>query len=97
MTGSKAVRVVEIDGRNTLKMTCNFKGTDIERASWDLPIKLDLTDRRGFQFMMYARDAAPVGHFTVYFHSGDGWYSATFTLDGFTTVVRTRCCSPAIA
>ena len=79
MTGSKGVRVVDIGGRKALQLPCNFQGTDIERASWDRLIKLDLTDRRGIQFMMYSRNAAPVGHFSLYFHSGDGWYSATFT------------------
>ena len=52
MAGSKPVSLVEIDGRNTLRMQCNFRGTKIERASWDGSIKLALTMCKGLQFLL---------------------------------------------
>ena len=79
MTGSTAVSVVEIDGRRALKMPCHFKGTDIERASWDRDLQLDLAARSGLTFLMRCRNPRPVGHFSFYFRSGNGWYAAGFS------------------
>jgi len=78
MTGSKSVSLVEIEGKKTLKMPCNFHGTKFDRASWDRELKLDLTMCKGLQFLFYCHDASPIGSFRVYFHSGDGWYRGKF-------------------
>jgi hypothetical protein len=56
MAGSKPVSLVEIDGRNTLRMQCNFRGTKMDRASWDGSLKLDLTMCKGLQFLFYCPD-----------------------------------------
>lgn len=78
MAGSKPVSVVEIDGKKALRMSCNFQGTRMDRASWDCELKLDLTMCKGLQFLFFCRDTSPVAYFTVYLHSGDGWYRAPF-------------------
>ena len=78
MAGSKPVSLVEIDGRKTLRMQCNFHGTKIDRASWDGSLKLDLTMCKGLQFLFYCPDPVPVASFAVYLHSGDGWYRGGF-------------------
>jgi len=78
MTGSAPVDVATVEGRRCLAMPCTFAGTDIDRASWDRAVQVDLSGRRGVRFRMFVRDAAPVGHFSIYFHSGDGWYTAAF-------------------
>jgi len=78
MTGSKSVSLVEIEGKKALKMACNFHGTKFDRASWDRELKLDLTMCKGLQFLFYCRDASPIGSFSVYLHSGDGWYRGKF-------------------
>jgi len=78
MAGSKPVSLVEIDGRNTLRMKCSFRGTKIERASWDGSFKLDLTMCKGLQFLFYCPDPMPVANFAVYLHSGEGWYRGGF-------------------
>jgi len=78
MAGSKPVSLLEIDGGKTLRMQCNFRGTKMERASWDGSIKLDLTMCKGLQFLFYCPDPAPVASFAVYLHSGDGWYRGGF-------------------
>lgn len=78
MAGSEGVSVVELAGRRALKMPVNFKGTRIERASWDGKVRLDLTMRKGVQFLFHCRDASPIANFSLYFHSGDGWYAGRF-------------------
>ncbi|MFO8011838.1 MAG: family 10 glycosylhydrolase [Phycisphaerae bacterium] len=78
MRGSPEAEPAEVAGRRCLRLPCAFAGTDIERASWDRHGPVDLADRRGVRFKMYIDDPSPVGHFTMYFHSGDGWYAAGF-------------------
>jgi uncharacterized lipoprotein YddW (UPF0748 family) len=78
MAGSKPVSLVEIEGGKTLRMQCNFRGTKIERASWDGSLKFDLTMCKGLQFLFYCPDPMPVANFAVYLHSGDGWYRGGF-------------------
>ncbi len=78
MAGSKPVSLVEIDGRKTLRMQCSFRGTKIDRASWDGSLKLDLTMCKGLQFLFYCPDPMPVASFAVYLHSGNGWYRGGF-------------------
>jgi len=78
MASGEKVSIVDIGGTRTLRLPCNFKGTKIERASWDRRIKLDLTMCRGVQFLFYCADASPVSHFSFYFRSGSGWYAGSF-------------------
>ena len=89
MTGSKSVSLVEIEGKKALKIPCNFHGTKFDRSSWDRELKLDLTMCKGLQFLFYCHDASPIGSFSVYLHSGDGWYRGNFaapTSAGWTVV-----------
>ena len=92
MAGSKPVSLVEIDGGKALRMCCNFDGTKMDRASWDRNLKLDLTMRKGLQFLFYCRDTSPVASFSVYLHSGNGWYSGRFDApaSGEWTAIRIR-------
>jgi uncharacterized lipoprotein YddW (UPF0748 family) len=78
MGATAPVSVLEVDGRRVLRMPCNFRGTRIDRASWDRSLKLDLTVYRGLQFDFHCADVSPVSHFSLYLHSGDGWYAASF-------------------
>jgi uncharacterized lipoprotein YddW (UPF0748 family) len=78
MTGSKNVSISDVAGKKVLRMPCNFRGTTIERASWDRQVKLDLTMCGGVQFLFYCRDVSAISHFSFYFHSGDGWYAGGF-------------------
>jgi uncharacterized lipoprotein YddW (UPF0748 family) len=78
MAGTKPVSVVEVQGRNALRMPCHFRNNPVERASWDRRLALDLVWRTGVQFLFYCRDPAPVANFTVYLHSGEGWYRGDF-------------------
>ena len=78
MTGTGAVSVVDAGGGRALRMPCNFRGTKFERASWDRNFKMDLTMCRGLQFLFHCPDSSGVASFTMYLHSGDGWYRAPF-------------------
>ncbi|MGD0094320.1 MAG: hypothetical protein ABSE73_30810, partial [Planctomycetota bacterium] len=79
MSGTAAVEAARLpNGRQALRLMCNFKGTKFERASWDLAAHLDLAACQGLQFKFFCRDATPVAHFSVYFQSGAGWYAGGF-------------------
>ena len=78
MEGTAPVSAAEVEGVKAVRMPCNFRGTKIERASWDRKVQLDLSDCRGVTFKVFCRDAAPVSHFSLYLQSGGGWYTATF-------------------
>jgi len=78
MSGSKDTSIVRLDGREAVRFPCSFHGTRIERASWDIPVRLDLTMCRGVRFGFYCADPDSVSHFTMYFRSAGGWYSCGF-------------------
>jgi len=78
MNGTAPATSTNIDGQVGLRFPCNFAGTRIERASWDRQLSLDLAACSGVRFQVYCRDTTPVANFTIYFESGDGWYSASF-------------------
>ena len=73
-----------------LRMPCNFRGTPIERASWDRAVKLDLAACRGMRFDFYCADLTPISHLSFYLHSEGGWYSTSFgpsQRQGWNTVI----------
>ncbi len=89
MAGSPPVSVVARDGLRALRMPCPFAGTRIERASWDLSVRLDLAAARGVSFRLRCPDVSPISGFSLYFRSGSGWYAAAFapaTRDGWDTI-----------
>lgn len=74
--GAEATR---LDGEDAVRFRCAFEGTDHPRASWDCAVSLDLTQARGLAFTFASEDVLPVARFSLYLHSGDGWYSGYFT------------------
>ncbi|MEN6428023.1 MAG: family 10 glycosylhydrolase [Phycisphaerales bacterium] len=78
MAGSPAVSVVSVGGKAAFRMPCNFRGTGIERGSWDHPVEQDLAMCQGVQFLFYCSDPSPVANFVLYLRSGDGWYRCAF-------------------
>jgi uncharacterized lipoprotein YddW (UPF0748 family) len=78
MKGSAPVTLAAGPGGGGVRLPCNFAGTAFERASWDRAVTLDLAACRGVQFDFFCADAAPIGQFSIYFQSGEGWYSGTF-------------------
>lgn len=89
MRGTAPAQTAVLDGRRALRLPCRFQDSQVERASWDRKVKLDLAPFRGIQFELLCRDASPVAYFSVYFQSGAGWYQATFypeSSDRWTTI-----------
>ncbi|MDD4871568.1 MAG: family 10 glycosylhydrolase [Kiritimatiellae bacterium] len=78
MTGSAQAEVTTLDGQQVLRLPNNFAGNPIQRASWDRKVKLDLAPCKGVQFKIFCKNPAPISHFSIYFQSGDGWYSSSF-------------------
>jgi len=78
MAGSRDVSFSALAGKAAVRLPCNFQDAKIDRASWDVKVKLDLTMCRGVQFEFYCANPLPVSHFSMYFRSGAGWYSTGF-------------------
>ena len=78
MLGSAPARAASLNGSPALRLICNFRGTNFERASWDRKVKLDLSRYQGIELRFYVANAGPVAHFNIYFQSGAGWYSGSF-------------------
>lgn len=81
MWGTAPARATRLGDSNAFELPCNFKGTTFERATWDAMVKLDLTTARGVQFQFYAPPTAAISYFSVYMHSGNGWYATQFGPD----------------
>ena len=82
MQGSRPVTLDRTTKTAFLRLPCNFKGTQIDRAGWDRAVQLDLTGCLGIRFHFYCANSEPVSHFSFYFQSGNGWYSTTFAPRG---------------
>ena len=78
MRGTRPVATAILDGRKVLRLPCEFAAGDVERASWDRAVKLDLASSRGVQFELICSNDMPVSYFSIYCQSGEGWYHATF-------------------
>jgi len=72
---------VERAADGAVRLPVNFAETRAERVTWDLRVKADLRGARGIQFDFYCRDVSPFTSFSLYFHSGGGWYHASFSPD----------------
>lgn len=68
-------------GPHVLSFPCPFHDGDMERITWDVELRLDLSESRGLRFDLYCDDPEPISGFTFYCRSGGGWYSAPFSLD----------------
>jgi len=90
MAGRQAVSVANVEGKAAFRMPCNFRGTDIDRASWDHPIEQDLAMCQGVQFLLHCDDLSPVASFVLYLRSGGGWYRGNFDVPaaGRWTLIR---------
>jgi len=81
MRGSAPALAARLNGEPVLRLSCNFKGTTFERASWDRKVKLNLAAYQGIELRVFSTDLKPVAHFNIYFRSGNGWYSGAFFPD----------------
>lgn len=78
--GSPAVEVATIDlggrPRPVLKLPAPFADKpELKRGVADRRVKLDLAWASQFELVVAINSPAAVGAWTLYFHSGDGWYA----------------------
>ena len=78
MEGTAPASGVTVGDAPVIRMPCRFAAGRPDRASWDCEIALDLTACQGLRFLFYSPDPSPVSFFTLYLHSGQGWYAAPF-------------------
>jgi uncharacterized lipoprotein YddW (UPF0748 family) len=76
-TGTPLPVMVKDGNRKVLEFGVPFdKQARIERTSLDRKVDLDLSVPGEFAMEIAADDLAAIGHLSLYFRSGDGWYSA---------------------
>jgi uncharacterized lipoprotein YddW (UPF0748 family) len=81
--GSAAPIPLNQGGHRALRLPCRFVGASpVDRASWDVPVRLDLSRASGIRFRFRSRNIGPARYFGFYFRSGQGWYSAVFAPRG---------------
>ena len=68
----------ECDSKGVVKLTTVFNEPDAVRSTWDFNLPLDLSTSMGVIFDFRADDLSVFSSFSIYFKSGDGWYSGTF-------------------
>lgn len=71
----------DVQGGGYVMMPVNFKGTTHRRVSWDLPVKADFSKASAIVFDLYCPQPEVFSHMSIYFHSGSGWYAASFGLE----------------
>lgn len=69
----------EVTGTPVLTFDCKLSDKAVDRNYWDRAVNLDLADAEGIQLDILAPDLGPIAHFSLYFRTGDGWRSSTFS------------------
>ena len=62
-----------------MTLTCDFATRD-GRCYWDRSVSLNLTAFTELALEVFAPDPGAISSFTLYFHSGAGWYSSSASL-----------------
>ncbi|NCO41096.1 MAG: hypothetical protein COZ06_26110 [Armatimonadetes bacterium CG_4_10_14_3_um_filter_66_18] len=68
-------------GKTAMKLPCPFTQGDIPRSCYDRKGPLNLLRAGAIAFDFYVDDPAPISYCSIYFHTGNGWFAASF---GFT-------------
>jgi uncharacterized lipoprotein YddW (UPF0748 family) len=71
-----------------MKLPCDFSTAQRDRCYWDRLDTFDLSAYSMFALEFWVPDPEAVGNFTLYFHSGSGWYkqSLNVTRPGWQTL-----------
>jgi uncharacterized lipoprotein YddW (UPF0748 family) len=78
-TGAQ-VEMVDGQGHKAIQVAAPFgKHPKMERTTLDRSLKLDLSVPGGFVLEACIEPPDAVAHLTLYFHSGQGWYSASLS------------------
>ncbi|MDA3924556.1 MAG: family 10 glycosylhydrolase [Kiritimatiellae bacterium] len=62
-----------------VELPVNFKGTDLERANWDLPVDFDLTRSKGLSFDFFCAKMSAFVSFSLYLHVDGDWQQTRFS------------------
>lgn len=79
LAGNPPARSFSSNNIHALHFECHFKTRNLQRAGWDIPIRVDLRDNRGIRFKIRTEDITSVAYFAFYFKSGNGWYTVEFS------------------
>lgn len=82
MADTSPASLASVQGIPVLVLPCLFAQQSHERASWDLPIDLDMVNQKGIRFQIYIEDLSPISRMNLYLRSGRGWYIASFQPPG---------------
>lgn len=78
--GSLPVEISRTDeGDGYLIFNCDLSQKQ-DRCYWDKKVDLDLSKFGRFTFSIYAENPKAISSGTLYFQSGDGWYSGAFPI-----------------
>ncbi|MBQ7176352.1 MAG: hypothetical protein IJS08_02965, partial [Victivallales bacterium] len=67
------------NGQRGLDLSCVFTASpDCKRASWDIPINMDLSQISGLKLCIRCQNLENVSQYSVYVRSGNVWYSADY-------------------
>jgi uncharacterized lipoprotein YddW (UPF0748 family) len=83
MAGSPDVAMADAGdwgGERVMLLSCNFT-VQADRCYWDRSTALDLSGEREVALEVFAPETGAVSFFTLYFHSGGGWYGNSASLD----------------
>ena len=72
----------EIKGRPYIELPGTFAGNRAVRCGWDFRLKSDLKEIRQIEFDFFCSNSEIADTVNIYFHSGNGWYSTSFGVDG---------------
>ena len=64
-------------GKQAMMMNCNFSQIE-DRCYWDKEVDLNLTKFGRFSLWVYSDKPSAISGCTLYFQSGDGWFSGGF-------------------
>lgn len=79
MNGSVPAELVVGKQVPALRLRCRFSGApEVERASWDQRVELDLSSAAGIEFKIRCRNFDPIQYFAIYFQGKNGWYTGMF-------------------
>lgn len=78
-SGAGPARYAGTAGGNCIELPVSFCGNTV-RATWDFRVKADLSSAQSIQFDFYCSNVDAASVFNLYFHSGRGWYSSSFSV-----------------
>ena len=76
--GAAPAQPVQAGTTPAITLRCRFASSNAKRASWDVPVSLDLRLVRGIRFLFNCPDLSAVGSLFIYVRSGQGWHAMPF-------------------